>query len=114
MQKSNTQFLEILQSPSQTTQKIEESANIFLSKALSEESASREALESRQRSRISRKEFCFLDLMLCAPSAADAIETRKSNGDLGYVQFETIQLEHSSKSNQASKQAHRERKEEEE
>jgi hypothetical protein len=101
MQKSNTQFLEILQSPSQTTQKIEESA-------------SREALESRQRSRISRKEFCFLDLMLCAPSAADAIETRKSNGDLGYVQFETIQLEHSSKSNQASKQAHRERKEEEE
>ncbi len=52
--------------------------------------------------------------MLCAPPAADARETRKSNGDLGYVQFETIQLEHSSKSNQASKQAHRERKEEEE
>jgi hypothetical protein len=45
--------------------------------------------------------------MLCTPPAADARETRKSNGNLGYVQFETIQLEHSSKSNQASKQTQR-------
>jgi len=52
--------------------------------------------------------------MLCAPPAADARETWKSNGDLGYVQFETIELEHSSESTQASKQAHREKKEEEE
>jgi hypothetical protein len=72
--KLNTQFLEILQNPLQTTPKIEESANIFLSKSLSQESASREALESRQRSRKSRKEFCLIDLMLRAPPAADARE----------------------------------------
>jgi hypothetical protein len=114
LQKSNTQFLEILQNPSQTTQKIEETANIFLFKRPERRNFESSSVGIATKVADFAERILFSRFDAIRSSAADARERRKSNGDLGYVQFETTQLEHSSKSNQASKQARRERKEEEE